>query len=377
MQGRAVSRGGLVAIAIVWLAATHAHAQVRWRAEGDCPSEGQVRGEVARLLGGVIPGEAPAVDARVERAANAWRLRLRVGAESERRLEAASCALLAEATALIVALAIDPVRVVETTETTTVPSEPLDGTPDEPPIELPVEPPVEDASPSLALASPRGGVPGEALVRPEEPEAIERTRAVEPPVERVTNGRGNANAAPNDGEPRPRPPPLEGMGLALVGGLELGGLPLPSALFGLELRMPIGAFVVEVGAHVGTPREVISSSDDALGARLGLGLVRGALARPFVLGPTRLAPRAVVELGVTGGRGFGISDPARGLTTWAAVGLGVALDLPVARRGRVGLVADALVPLWRPGFVVEPAGELHRAAPVVGRVSLRGGLCWR
>lgn len=388
MQGR-VSRGGLVAIAIVWLAATHAHAQVRWRAEGDCPSEEQVRGEVARLLGGAIPDEAPAVDARVERAANAWRLRLRVGAESERRLEAASCALLAEATALIVALAIDPVRVVETTETTTVPSEPREGTPVEPPIEppieppvelpveLPVEPPVEDASPSLALASPRGGVPGEALVRPEEPEAIERTRAVEPPVERVTNGRGNANAAPNDGEPRPRPPPLEGMGLALVGGLELGGLPLPSALFGLELRMPIGAFVVEVGAHVGTPRDVISSSDDALGARLGLGLVRGALARPFVLGPTRLAPRAVVELGVTGGRGFGISDPARGLTAWAAVGLGVALDLPVARRGRIGLVADALVPLWRPGFVVEPAGELHRAAPVVGRVSLRGGLCWR
>lgn len=377
MQGRAVSRGGLVAIAIVWLAATHAHAQVRWRAEGDCPSEGQVRGEVARLLGGVIPGEAPAVDARVERAANAWRLRLRVGAESERRLEAASCALLAEATALIVALAIDPVRVVETTETTTAPSEPVD-TLDEPSAE-PVEPVEldEDVSLSLALASPRGGVPGEALVRPEDPDVIERRRAVEPPVERVTNGRGNANEAPNEGDPEPRRPPLEGMGLAVVGGLELGGLPLPSALFGLELRMPIGAFVVEVGAHVGTPREVISSSDDALGARLGLGLVRGALARPFVLGPTRLAPRAVVELGVTGGRGFGISDPARGLTTWAAVGLGVALDLPVARRGRIGLVADALVPLWRPGFVVEPAGELHRAAPVVGRVSLRGGLCWR
>jgi len=379
VQGRAVSRGGIVgAIAIVWLAATTTHAQVRWRAEGDCPSEEQVRAEVARLLGGVIPDEAPAVDARVERAANAWRLRLRVGEEGERRLEAASCALLAEATALIVALAIDPVRVVETTETTTAPSEPPVETLDAPPLEPELPVASEDVSPSLALASPRGGVPGEALVRAEEPEAIERTRAVEPPVERVTNGRGNANEVPNEGDPfEPRRPPLEGMGLAFVGGLELGGLPLPSALFGLELRVPIGAFVVEVGAHVGTPREVRSSSDDSLGARLGLGLVRGALARPFVLGPTRLSPRAVVELGVTGGRGFGISDPARGLTTWAAVGLGVALDLPVARRGRIGLLADALVPMWRPGFFVEPAGELHRAAPIVGRVSLRAGLCWR
>lgn len=378
MQGRAVSRGGIVgwiSLAVVWLAATTTHAQVRWRGEGDCPSEEQVRGEVTRLLGGVIPDQAPAVDARVERAANAWRLRLRVGAESERRLEAASCALLAEATALIVALAIDPVRVVETTETTTVPSEPA-HTPDEP-SGAPVDPVGldEEVSPSLALASPRGGVPGEALVRPEEPDAIERTRAVEPPVERVTNGRESTDAR-NDDRGR-RPPPLEGMGLAVVGGLELGGLPLPSALFGLELRAPIGAFVVEVGAHVGTPREVASSSDDGLGARFGLGLVRGALARPFALGPTRLSPRAVVELGVMGGRGFGISDPSRGSTTWAAVGLGVALDLPVARRGRIGLAADALVPLWRPGFFVEPAGELHRAAPIVGRVSLRAGLCWR
>ncbi len=388
MQARAANRrggrGGIVgwiALAIVGLAATTTHAQVRWRGEGDCPSEEQVRAEVARLLGGVIPQDAPAVDARVERTPNAWRLRLRVGSEGARTLEAASCSLLAEATALIVALAIDPVLVVEATETATAP--PIE--PPAPPEEraraerVPEEPDALDVpeSPSLALASPRGGVPGEALVRPEEPDAAERTRAVEPPVERVTNGRDDAPEPEPEPEPEPSGPTAEGLGLAAVGGLELGGLPLVSALFGLELRAPIGSFVVEVGAHVGIPREVTSSSDDGLGARLGLGLVRGALARPFTLGPTRLAPRAVVELGVTGGRGFGVSDPVRGLTPWAAVGLGVALDLPVARRGRVGLVVDALVPLWRPGFFVEPAGELHRAAPIVGRVSLRAGLCWR
>lgn len=397
MQGRrAVRTAGVgrifgIALAIVWLTASLAEAQVRWRAEGDCPSEEQVRAEVARLLGGAVPENAPTVDARVERAPSVWRLRLRVGAEGERRLEAASCALLAEATALIVALAIDPVRVVEATETTSEPSEPPSIEPSETPS-APEEPLDVPESPSLALASPRGGVPGEALVRPEEPDAIERTRAVEPPVERVTDGglRSAGSAADGrdveteretapDAEPErePRGPTLEGLGVAAVGGLELGGLPLVSALFGLELRVPIGSFVVEVGAHVGIPREVTSSSDDGLGARLGLGLVRGALARPFAFGPIRLAPRAIVELGVTGGRGFGVSDPVRGLTAWAAAGLGVAVDLPVARRGRFGLVADALVPLWRPGFFVEPAGELHRAAPVVGRVSLRAGLCWR
>lgn len=358
---------------VVLVASTVVHADVRWRASEGCPTEDEVRAEIVRLLGGAIPDDAPAVDARVEATTEGWRLRLRIGRE-ERRLEARTCALLAEATSLIVALAIDPVRVVETTDTT--PAEPPNEDTVDSPREPEVEPPAD--SPSLALASPRGGVPGEALVRPEEPEAIDRTRAVEPPVERVRSGVEPPEETRDEPRPRARRAPLEGLGLMVVAGLELGALPTPAGIFGLELRAPIGTFVIEAGIHVATRSEVTASDDDSRGARLGLGLARGALSRPFALGPTRLSPRAVVELGVTGGRGFGVSDPARGLTPWAALGLGVALDVPVALRGRVGLVVDALVPLWRPGFVVEPvADELHRAAPVVGRISLRGGLSWR
>lgn len=357
---------------------TVVHADVRWRASEGCPTEDEVRAEVVRLLGGAIPDDAPAVDAHVEATTEGWRLRLRIGRE-ERRLEAQTCALLAEATSLIVALAIDPVRVVETTDTT--PAEPPnEGGAVEVAGEVAGEPEVEPPadSPSLALASPRGGVPGEALVRPEDPEAIDRSRAVEPPIERVRSGLEPPEEPRDEPRPRARRAPLEGLGLMLVAGLELGALPTPAGIFGLELRAPIGTFVIEAGVHVATRSEVTASDDDSRGARLGLGLARGALSRPFALGPTRLSPRVVVELGVTGGRAFGVSDPARGLTPWAAVGLGVALDVPVALRGRVGLVVDALVPLWRPGFVVEPvADELHRAAPVVGRISLRGGLSWR
>ena len=38
---------------------------------------------------------------------------------------------------------------------------------------------------------------------------------------------------------------------------------------------------------------------------------------------------------------------------------------------KLGLEASARVPLWRPAYVIEPAGEVHQAAPVVGRAALR------
>ncbi|MCB9611040.1 MAG: hypothetical protein H6721_02265 [Sandaracinus sp.] len=374
---------------LVSCVAVPASADFSWSAPEECPSEAVLRGEVERLLGGPLGDDTPDVRARVSRRGESWRLRLRVGTEGERRLEARTCTLLAEATALIVALAIDPVRVVETTEVRTEsPSElappmasPVEGPPVEPPTETTDETFDEEPSPAEALASPAGGVPGEALVRAEEATATDRTRAVEPPVDRAVSV--EPSELPPDPLPlpespeRPAPPPLEGPAVLVVAGVELGGLPAASGIFGLDLSLPVGRFRVEAGVHVAIPREATASGDAELGARLGLGVVRGAVGLPFAFGALRLAPRVALELGVTGGRGFGVSNPVRGLTAWAAVGAGVAGDVRVGRRGSVGLVADALVPVWRPAFVVEPAGNLHRASPVVGRLGLRFGLHWR
>ncbi len=376
-----------------------------------------MREQIARLLGGAISEGAPAVRAQVRALSEGWRLRLRVGAQGERRLEAARCELLAEATALIVALAIDPVRVAEATDTTPAlerveagMSPELRVTESEAPASEPIEPqapvvpqaPVEPQAPvvpqddpaperdepaassfGLQLAEPRG-VPGEALVRPEEPDAPERVRAVEPPVrsERASRAfvpqseRAVARAS------RPRVAPSQALGVSLVVAAELGALPEPSAALGVELAAAVGRFVLEPAVLVAIPRDSVArdsvaGADSAVGARLGLGLARLAVARPFALDGVRLAPRGVVEIGVTGGRGFGISNPERGLTLWAAVGGGASIDVSLGRRGRIGVAADALVPLWRPAFAVEPVGPLHRAAPVVGRLSLRASVYWR
>jgi hypothetical protein len=96
-------------------ASAEGNLSIDWQAPADCPGERELRGSVENLLG-AAPEAALAssmrVSARVRSAsASAYRLTLRIesAAESgERSLDAASCAPLAEAAALLVAMAIDP-----------------------------------------------------------------------------------------------------------------------------------------------------------------------------------------------------------------------------------------------------------------------------
>lgn len=86
---------------------------LEWTAPPDCPPASEVRAMVARLLGGAIhlpPDRTLEVRARVGQGAT-WQVEIETGSEPQvrrRLLEAESCKGLADATALIVALMIDP-----------------------------------------------------------------------------------------------------------------------------------------------------------------------------------------------------------------------------------------------------------------------------
>jgi hypothetical protein len=90
---------------------------ITWSApSGECPDEAYVRTAVQQLLGADDPAAARVeAHARVERLGDSsWRVHLttqRDGATGERVVDSSSCRSLADATALIVALAIDPQRV--------------------------------------------------------------------------------------------------------------------------------------------------------------------------------------------------------------------------------------------------------------------------
>jgi hypothetical protein len=122
LAARASPAVGVAAALASIVAATAARAQaptftLRWDAPtADCPDEAYVRGAVQQLLGEDNHAAARVeVHAQVERVAEGvWRehlTTLRDGAAGERVVEASSCKSLADATALIVALAIDPERV--------------------------------------------------------------------------------------------------------------------------------------------------------------------------------------------------------------------------------------------------------------------------
>src|SRR5687768_10747089 len=88
---------------------------LQWSAPPECPQAEQLNATIRRLLEGVGPsGDNIRATGRVVREGSGrwrWRLRLvtqRGEAASERVLEDASCEAIAEATALILALMIDP-----------------------------------------------------------------------------------------------------------------------------------------------------------------------------------------------------------------------------------------------------------------------------
>ncbi|MFY0540734.1 hypothetical protein [Nannocystis pusilla] len=105
----------LAATAIV-LPATAAGAdgswQLSWQAAPECPRAAEIEARVTALLGGSPGGPQLRVRAAVERTGDEWRLHLlarRGGASQRRVLRHRDCATLGEATALLVALAVDPV----------------------------------------------------------------------------------------------------------------------------------------------------------------------------------------------------------------------------------------------------------------------------
>ena len=111
---------------------------LEWIAPPPCPPAAELRAMVARLLGGTIhlpPNRTLEVRARVEQGAT-WQVEIETGSEPQvrrRLLEAESCSGLADATALIVALMIDPTAVEADTRTSEQPRTMPDPRPPVPP----------------------------------------------------------------------------------------------------------------------------------------------------------------------------------------------------------------------------------------------------
>jgi hypothetical protein len=289
-----------------------------WHAPEGCPSQAQIRSEIVRLLGGSIPradGGDLEVHAEVEHGV-AWSVALttrHAGRTGSRSIAAPSCQSVAEATALIIALMIDPDAVAAHAQ---------DAEPAPPP------------APSLDAD---GGPP--AVAHSSQP--MDWLVGVHTQVSLGT---------------------LPGVDVGMGVGVGLHG-----RRWSMEMRGTYGLRRDQVARSSALP--------GAYGRfQIWTGALSGCfnLGTPGVA----LGPCAVAEAGVVSAEGYGPIAGAAQRAPWVALGAGGYLSFALGGHVRATLHGDVLLPVWRPAYVFsEVPGAVFRAPAVGGRALASIG--WR
>ena len=296
-----------------------ASTDIQWQAPAECPDADSVRLSVERLLGQKLADlQSKNVRAHGEVRRNEvgnWELHcvLSVGDRVEDETFAAKkCQALADAMALKIALAIDPLAVVES---------------------------VEPAA-SAALPSPPTPVPSSTAT-------TDRRAAATPPAGSSTRY----------------------VGLRATGGAGLGPLPGVTAGAALYSSIQLPSFRVELGGQAYLGGVARYPQLPAVGAHFQLfsGAARACL--------TPRTGRLIVpvcgglELGVIRGEGFGIPATETSGGAWGAAVLGPALHLAIAGAFALWLEGDALLTLLRPEFHARNLDSLYTPPEAGARLS--------
>jgi hypothetical protein len=301
--------------------------ELDWDAPNGCPSKEVVRGRIDELLQGP-PTIRTVVFARATRVgAHDWRMVVatRVGSASgERTLRASSCRELADATALVVALAIDPERVAA--------------------YEAHASGERSDAS----AAPPSPGV--DAAPPPEA--AAARSSSVEPP-------------------PAPKAhtaPPSVFVGERTVIGL--GVAPGIAGGASLVLGWERGPWQLDLAGAAWSPRRQSLDGAPSVGGRFTS--YEGALRACVRIAQAKAQPFACAgaEVALLEARGYGVDHPSSSARSWIGPSAGLAFAWAFAPSWRLALDVSGAVPLMRPPFVIDAERTIYRPAAA----SFEGGL---
>lgn len=358
--------------ALLLLAAPTVHAApvvglgLEWTAPAGCPGVAEVRELTARALGRPLPGgaEATTVRARVVLTEGGYALTIETRSASgtdTRQMQDPRCSVLAEATAVIAATAIDP----------SLAPPPL---PAEAPPVLPDLP--QGTDPDLIPPAPVVPVPGDMSVGTDTA-IIPPAQAPGPAGTLETPGIASVlGPASEEPEPTPLPPSarkaplrfaLRLAGLADLGSVPgaTGGLTWAAALLGRLWRAELSGLWL-------APRTSRPDPMLEVGARVGLlaAALRGCLT-PRV-GRLEIPVCGGLEAGALRGEGAGaaIGEKASDVLPWLAASAGPGLIFAPIPRLALTLQVDLVVPALRSRFEAGGYGVLHRVGAAAGRVAL-------
>lgn len=313
--------------------------ELSWSAPPGCPSREALIGEIRRLLGGSIenPGGVSARAEITARRAGDYRITLALRSDQGERMrdvQAPTCAELADAAALIIALAIDPSAVA--------------GAPEASPMQAPPSPAPSEAPPASVTLPP--------------PPPLSASPAPPPSWQPRT-------AAPHPSAmPAPPPPRSEVHARAELGG-EQGVFRHPSLMGRVGAAYVRGPLRVEIMGVFAWAGQIAALQAPTKGGSfwLGGGGLAGCYERPFEAAGRREGTSAVcagVEAGAMGAAAYGVLSPAANTSAWVAPF--VAGVTRWAFRPRVALRLDltAFAPLVRSAFTIDGVGLVHRPGPV-------------
>ena len=179
-------------------------------------------------------------------------------------------------------------------------------------------------------------------------------RPVARPVVEPVAGGADRDEAP------PAPPIAVVPAFRFAAGADFVSLPAPAFGVEAAFRLAFGANRVEFLGSAWLPRSADAAGTAMASAQVGLYAAGARYCRTFFDGTIDLAGCAGVEAGALIGKSEGVTHPASGMSPWVAPGLGVIGGWGFAGRFRLVLELAGLVPVVRDSFQVEGLGELYR-----------------
>jgi hypothetical protein len=281
-----------------------------WRAPLGCPDETWAKRALRAYLGSREGDDYKPMSVRIDIApAPGGRFRAELsldgGASGDRRFEGATCARVADAAVLIVALMLDPVEVATQIEAPT---------------------PREVAAPNPASHEIEGG-PGSAA----------RAR-----VRIGIHAAGDAGSLP---EPS--------VGAGLTAGVRFARTRIEADGTAWVPRRALAGATGAIGGEIG----------------LFTAGLRGCVALFGETGGLVIEPCLRLEGGVASGTGFGILEPATSRAPWGAAFAGFAVIQRTAESFGAWLSIEGGTPFVRPDHIIEDFGTVFRANRLLGRLS--------